>query len=905
VNFSYSRRLPLQFILLGIFLGLATGRTAAQQIPSPEQYFGFQIGADRKLVRYDKIVEYMQKVAGMSDRVRVYTLGLTTNKNPLLLLEISSPETQKNLDHFKTLERELYLQGGTPTDSQRDQIFSDGKAVVFITNNIHSTEIGASQMSLEAVYRLATDNSPAIKKILDNDIILMMPSINPDGQIMVTDWYNKYIGTPQEGGPMPWIYHPYVGHDNNRDMFLFSQKESQLTAQALWHDWFPAIWLDEHQQGQTGPRIFTMPARDPINPNVDPLIYRLNSIYGQAQAAALESEGKEGIIFDANYTNFWEGAMAWAGWWHNEVGLLTEVASVRIATPTTQQKAEPTRATNESSRNSGQAGQAPGTNEFVIDKGPTAPLPAPTDINPRTEYPRPWMGGAWHLRDIVDYELTATFALLETAADRRETLLHNIYDVNLNTIALAEKGELGFGDEKKSFAALIPVAGQQDQNEVIQLVEKLNIAGVNVERAQKEFSQDGETYPSGTYVVPFDQVFGRYAKDILEKQTYPEVHRAPNAPAEAPYDVSAWSLGMQFGVKTVFARTALPHDLQLETVKTPQPLALEATSSAHGWSFPYTGAESAIVVNRLLKGGAKVNFSQPHGDQPTRVSTVASPEAWKEAISGFTVTSKSAPPSPERPGDAGIALRMPRIGLYQSWTANIDEGWTRWILEQYEFPHKILHNADIQAGDLRKNFDAIILPDQEEASILEGQSDRAIKAKQSTEFMVAEYRGGIGEKGWKSLMDFVNQGGTLISLGAASDLLIDKLPLPVIDLKKTYSREQHFAPGAILNIQVDTKNPIGFGMAPESYAFYINSPFFQVREGFNSQRVSVVARFPNDDVNASGWLRGEDYMKGQAAVISVEENPGKLVLFGIRPQHRGQTHATLPLLFNSLYWSVE
>src|SRR3984957_7770712 len=290
------------------------------------------------------MVEYFKKIAGMSDRVRVYTLGLTTNKNPLLLLEISSPATQKNLDHYKTLERELYLQGGTPSDSQRDEILSEGKAVIFITNNIPSTEIGASQMALEAVYRLATEDSPNIKKILDNDIILMMPSINPDGQIMVTDWYNKYIGTPQEGGPMPWIYHPYVGHDNNRDMFLFSQKESQLAAQALWHDWFAAIWLDEHQQGQIGPRIFTMPARDPINPNVDPLIYRLNSIYGQSQAAALEAEGKEGIIFDANYTNFWEGAMAWAGWWHNEVGLLTEVASARIATPTVQQKPDPARA---------------------------------------------------------------------------------------------------------------------------------------------------------------------------------------------------------------------------------------------------------------------------------------------------------------------------------------------------------------------------------------------------------------------------------------------------------------------------------------------------------------------------------------------------------------------------------
>ncbi len=901
MNDSYGRRVLFHLVVLGALLGFGASEIRGQQIPSPQQYFGFQVGADKKLVRYDQIVEYMQKVAGLSDRVRVYTLGLTSNQNPLLLVEISSPETQKNLDHYKTLERELYFQGGAPSDNERDQLLSEGKAVVFITNNIHSTEIGASQMSLEAVYRLATDNSSRFKKILDNDIVLMMPSTNPDGQIMVTDWYNKYVGTPQEGGPMPWIYHPYVGHDNNRDMFLFSQKESQLTAQALWHDWFPSVWLDEHQQGQTGPRIFTMPARDPINPNVDPLIYRLNSIYGQAQAAALESEGKEGIIFDANYTNFWQGAMAWAGWWHNEVGLLTEVASARIATPTVQQKPEPARA---SSNEAGRSPQSPDQTEFVVDKGPTATLPAPTDFNSRTEYPRPWMGGTWRLRDIVDYELTATFALLETVADQRETLLRNIYDVNLNTIARGKKGELGFGDANKSFAVLIPTEGQQDQNEVIQLVEKLQMAGVNVERAQKEFSQDGETYAAGTYVIPLDQVFARYAKDILEKQTYPEVHRAPNAPAEAPYDVSAWSLGMQFGVKTVFARTPLPGDLALESLNSPQSLIVEASGTAPGWSFSYTGAESAVIVNRLLKAGAKVNFGQPHGNEPLRVSTLAKPEAWKNAVSGFTVTIKPAPGA-ERPEASGPSLRMPRVGLYQSWTANIDEGWTRWILEQYEFPYKTLHNADIQGGQLRKNFDAIILPDQEERSILDGQTERAIKAGQSTEFMVAEYRGGIGEKGWKALVDFLNQGGTLIALGAASDLLIDKLPLPVTDLKRTVNREQHFAPGTILNLQVDTRNPIGFGMAPDSYAFYINSPFFQLREGFSSQKVSVVARFPNDQVNASGWLRGEDYMKGRAAVVSIEANPGKLVLFGIRPQHRAQTHATLPLLFNSLYWSIE
>ncbi len=873
---------------LSVFLGFAL-LTPGQSIPTPEQFFGFRIGADKKLARYDKIVEYLHKIADNSDRVRVRTVGPTTQGNPFVIVEISAPETIKNLDRYKQLQRKLYFQSGAPTDAERDEIFAHGKSVVFISNNIHSTEIGASQMVVELVYRLATENSPDIKKILDNTILVMEPSANPDGQIMVTDWYNKYLGTPFEASNMPYLYHPYVGHDDNRDLFLLSQKESQMTAQVLWHDWFPSIWLDEHQQGNAAARIFTMPATDPINPNVHPLIYRLNTIYGQAQAAALEAEGKEGIIYNATYTNFWEGAMAWSGWWHNEVGLLTEVASARIATPVVQRKADPTN-TTASVPTQGRPDEAEARRQA---EHPDEPLPAPRDIAPRTEYPRPWLGGTWRLRDIVDYELIATFGLLDAAADRRESLLHEIYDINRDTIDLGKKGELGFGNKDKSFALLIPVAGQHDPNEVVELVDKLMLGGVEVSRAQKNFVQDGEPYEAGTYVIPFDQVFARYAKDLIEMQTYPEVHRAPNAPAEAPYDVSAWSLGMQFGVKTVFAKTALAADLALERVAAKPKFTLNAERSPNSWSFPYDGAESAVIVNRLLKDGAKVTISKPHGTDPAMVQAVTKPESWTKAVAGFDVSMKN---STSAPRELGTALKTPRVGMYQSWTGNMDEGWTRWILERYEFPYTTLHNKDIQAGKLRERFDAIILPDQRARDMIEGQNFSTT---------VPEYKGGLEEKGMDALKDFVDHGGTLIALGEASNLLVDKMPLPVKELKRTLNREQHYAPGTIVNLQVDTSHPMGFGSAADTYGFYINSPFFQLTEGFSSQKVSVVARYPNTGAKASGWLRGEEYMLGRAAVVAIETNPGKVVLFGIRPQHRAQTHATLPLLFNALYWSAE
>ncbi len=874
------------------FVLAAVGALSAA-IPTPEQFFGFKIGTDKKLARYDRIVEYFQAIAANSDRVRVHNVGPTTSGNPFLLVEISSADNLKNLDHLKDLERKLYFQGGQPSDAEREEIFRAGKSVVLITNNVHSTEIGSSQMVVELVHQLATEDSARVKNILDKVVFLLVPSLNPDGQILVTDWYNKNVDTPFEASPLPKLWHPYVGHDDNRDEYLFSQKESKLIAQVLWHDWFPSIWLDEHQQGSSGPRIFTMPATDPINPNVDPLIYRLNTIYGQQQAAALEAEGKTGIIYNSTYTNFWPGAMAWTGWWHNEVGLLTEVASAKIATPLIQEKADPSKPA--------QPATPPGADAFEAERRrmfehPEAPLPPPKDITARTEYPRPWLGGKWTLRDIVDYELIATYALLDAAANSRETLLHEIYDINLHTVEAGAAGTIGSGKEN-AYAALIPISTQHDPKEAEELVDKLQIAGVEVYRASKDFQQDGRKYNAGTFVVPFNQVFGRYAKDLLERQTYPEVRRSPQAPPEPPYDVSAWSLGLQFGVETPYAKTPLNKGAALVKLEAKPPLTLAYRKTPNSWVFPYDGANSAIIVNRLLNSGAAVSITKSSVDGISFVSAKTKPDVWSKATTGFELTTPAGTDVvAERAQVFGTAIRQPRIAIYQSWTANMDEGWTRWVLDHYEFTYTVLHNADVKAGKLHDRFDGIILPDQRPKEILEGLDYKSI---------LPEYRGGIGDDGWKAIHDFVSHGGTLISLGDASDLLIDKLPLPIKDIKRTTTREQHFAPGTIVNLQVDPASPIGGGVAPSTYGFYINSPFFQLTDGFSSQKVSVVARYPNQDVRASGWLRGEELMRGHAAVVAIDLNPGKIVLFGIRPQHRAQTHATLPLLFNALYWSSE
>jgi hypothetical protein len=869
---------------------------AQSAIQTPEQFFGFRMGTDNKLARWDRIVDYMKLVSGASDRIRFRELGKSTNGNPFIALEISSPDTLKNLDRYKQMERQLYFQGGAPTDSERDDIFRQGKVVVLVTTTIHATEIGASQMVVELVHRLATDHTPQVKKILDNVIFVLVPSLNPDGQIMVTDWFNKNLGTPFETSQIPYLYHPYVGHDNNRDMYMFTQKESQHTATLLWHDWFPSVWLDEHQQGSNGARIFVMPATDPINPNVHPLIYRWNGILGQSQAAALEAAGKEGIIYNSTYTNFWPGAMAWSGWWHNQIGLLTEVASARVAAPIDQQRAVAGQARGAvpSGEGGGRGGGGRG------DAGGV--LPPPSDTNSRTEYPRPWMGGHWTLRDIVDYELIATMGLLDTVADRREALLQQIYEVNRVTV---ENGKTG-----DPSAILIPVETQHDPHEAVHLVEKLQMAGVDVYRADAGFDADGRKYAAGTFVIPMAQVFARYAKDILEKQTYPEVRRSPTSPPEPPYDVTAWSLGMLLGVDHVVAHKPLPDALKLQKVEGAPRLDGRVTGNpstrlgagGQAFVFDYRGPDAAKAINRLLKDGGRVALENAadHADGSnamTRSARVWVLNGQRKSVEAVASEIGLQVKMADGPVPAGaLAVKAPRIGMYSPWTGgNMDEGWTRWVLEQYDFASTALHNTDVRAGKLRDKYDVIILPDQGTRAIVDGSTGQNVRP---------EYRGGIGDEGVSALREFVAHGGTLVTLGSASDLAIDRLGVPLKNVKAGLTRDQHFAPGTILRIEVDTAHPLGFGMEAESYGFYNNSPFFSVGEGFSSQKLSVVARYPNTDVVASGWLKGEDLMAGRAAVVTVDTNPGRIVLFGLRPQHRAQTHATFPMLFNALYLST-
>ncbi len=875
---------------IAILLLFAAG-VAAQELPSPEKYLGFRVGTDKKLASWDQVVAYMRIAAKASDRVRVADLDKSTMGNPFILLTISSPKNLARLAEIQADQRKLaypYSLDGKSAEA----IFAKNPAVVLITMSIHSSELGSTQMSLELVHRLATEHSPYIDNLLDNVVFLLAPSVNPDGQVMIVDWYNKNVGSEFEFSPMPWLYHKYVGHDDNRDAFMLTQIETRNVIRVLYRDWFPLIFLDEHQMGSNGARIFVPPFSDPINLNQDALVRAESSLLGMYMFNALNAAGYEGVVYGQGYPWWYQGPAKNGAWWHNMVGLLTEVASTRLASPIEQQRAQ----LYQAPRPATPAGEgAPGGGG-----DPRRPLPPPTDTWARTEYPKPWLGGTWRLRDIVDYELTITYALLEGAAANRVMFQRNFYNLNRKAIDAGKKGD--------PFAYVIP-AQQDDPSAVWKLLEALDLTGIEIYRAKAAFDADGKKYDAGTWVIPMAQPFRGYAKDILEPQKYPMKPAAPGQAPERPYDVTGWTLPLQVGVAAIEVKK--PFEVSSDRV-TPIPTvegkvissSRAAKSKTTTYLLPHEWNASAKAVNRLLKDDS-VEISWAAEDFRTADAThsagtiLVRGKAGKDISGSIEKVAKEANVTVTAT-DAAISvpawkLRAPRIGLYQPWSANMDEGWTRWLLEQYDFPYTSLHNADISAGKLGEKYDVIVFASQSKNSILNGTRG---------EWVRPEYRGGLGEEGANAIEDFVRGGGTLVALDDASDFAIDTLGLPVRNTLRGVAADKFYCPGAVLQIFVDNHNPVAYGMPDKTSAYFLNSPAFEITAPFTTNAARAVVKYPSTNPLQSGWIGGPEYLYDKVGVAEANVGKGRAILIGFRTQFRAQPHATFKLLFNSLHWAA-
>ena len=857
--------------LIGIIALLSVAMSADAQIISPEEAIGFPVGADYKLARWETITDYLRSLAANSDRIILEERGKTTEDLDFVLALISSPENLANLDRYRTIQHKL----ANPQEyelTELEQLAQKGKAVVMISCNIHSTEVASSQMSMELAYQLATENTPVVEEILENTILLLIPSANPDGLNMVVDWYERTVNTPYEGAPMPWLYHKYTGHDNNRDWFMLTQVETQLVTKILYEEWFPQVVYDVHQMGNRGARFVIPPYFHPVNPNIPPLLQRELALIGAQMALDLTSQGFTGVLSNAVYDTWWHGGFRTVPYRHNMIGILTEAASVNIASPIFQPKS--------------------------ILRGHRRGL---SDYAQQTNFPEPWPGGWWRMRDIIEYEKAAAYSILSVVARQKEMFLTNFYKMGLEAV------EKGYHEPPRAF--LVPME-QRDINTALKMLQILQRGGVKIYRANTNLTADGVEYPAGTYVISMAQPFRAHAKDLLEAQHYPRRIPARGAPPERPYDIAGWTLPLQMGVHTIRVVNAFEADLTLvEGIRTAEgKLHLDGVDFQDAVVYVFRNQTNleTVALNRLLRAGGYRIYQQqretawkdlhlPRGTiilKSDRIPGTDSPELRDFAESvGIEVYALN-----ERFVDMKAQLRRPRVGLYKPWVANMDEGWTRWVLEEHEFPYRNLTDAEIRAGNLAEWYDTIILPDMRASRMIEGHPEGRLPP---------EYVGGIGLEGTANLRTFVEQGGTLICLNWATELPIKYFGLEitnVLESDQSNSQKstgtQFFCPGSLLRVFVETAHPIGYGLDREMAVFFKSGPAFETRSG------KRVAAYPNFNPLMSGWIEGERRIRQKGALWDVKLGKGNVILFGFKPQHRAQSHGTFKLLFNAIYYSV-
>lgn len=857
------------------------------QLMSPEEVLGFQVGSDYQVAGWQTVSDYMRHVAANSDRVLLEELGKTTEDNDLLMLLISAPENLENLAHYQQIQRQIALPSAPINENSTadlDALAEAGKAVVLINCNLHSTEIASSQMSMELVHQFATTETPQIKEILENVIILLIPSANPDGLDIVVDWYNRTVGTPYEGSEIPWLYHKYTGHDNNRDWFMLTQIETRLLTRVLYEEWFPEVVYDVHEMSYRGPRFVIPPYFEPVNPNIPPLLQRTLSLIGAQLAFDLTSEGFTGVLSSAVYDTWWHGGFRTVPYRHNMVGILTEAARVEIATPIFQPHHT-------------LKGYRRGLDKYTL----------------RTNFPEPWPGGWWQLRDIVEYEKAAALSILSFVAEHRITLKTNFYKMGLNAIAK--------GKDEPPRAFLIPKE-QRDIHTTLKMLDILRRGGVEIHQAKAPFIADGVEYPAETYVVSMSQPFRAHAKDLLEVQRYPERRPSPESPPERPYDIAGWTLPLQMGVRTIAVVHPFEADLTKLSVLPEVEGMLEDVSEPTGYLFENRTNIEAIVLNHLFKarfaddsprytlysarrdvelGGTSKISGIPRGTILIRTAEppLQQREEIRALVSEFGIhIHANAAIDADITNQEFSRVNAPRLGLYKPWTANMDEGWTRWVLDTHAFDYNSLTNAEMRAGDLAARYDAIILPDLGASGILNGHS---------TGKLPPEYVGGIGTEGLANLRAFVENGGTLICLNRASELPLKYFGLGEKGIVNVVKKENQpkegafFCPGSLLRVRIDTKHPIGHGLDAEMAIFFKFGPVFEAGRG----GAKVIATYPEFNPLMSGWLEGEKRIRKKAALLEVILGDGRVILFGFKPQHRGQSQGTFKLLFNAIFYSAQ
>jgi hypothetical protein len=842
--------------VLALTVGAPTATVAQQpDIPSPEAFFGHPMGADRQLVDWDRLVAYYDTVGALSDRLVVERVGQTTLGNPFLVIWASSPENLAQLDQIKSRNDVLSDPRGH-SQAQIDDAIANGKVVFLQGYGLHSTEVAGTQSAAEVVYHFATRTDAEMMEILDETVSVLVPGMNPDGTNIVTDWYDRWVGTEYEGAGPPELYHHYVGHDNNRDAFMQNTVESQYVARLLFREWIPQAFIDHHQMGAYTARIYLPPYAEPIRPGGDPLVWREMSWYGAQMAYKMDEHDLPGAIGAAIYSGWGHFGFHWITPFHNIAGMLTESASARLATPLYVHP-----------------DQLQGSRQ----------LP---EYEEQTTFPNPWEGGWWHVRDIVERQILATFSPLELAAKNRETVLRNAYN------KAARQTRRGEEDAVKAY--VIP-AEQHDPLTMQKMVNKLLLQGISVDRSTGAFEHEGRAYGQGTYVVSTAQPKRGVVRWLLGRTFYPDnsYTRDRDGNPIRPYDMSTDNLAEFMGVHVVEATTPIeaPTTRQMGLV---DPSGTVATG-ANGYVLDGRLNDAHEAVNRLFTAGATVRRAWRTGEGFRQGDFIVSADANIAVVR--QIAEETGVDFHALEADAAgstYPLSRQRVGLFQRhYGGNMDEGWTRWLLEDFEFAYATIMDEEILRGDLHERWDVIILPADSRGMMVNGRGDPSDTPP--------AYRSGFGDEGVAALEDFVENGGTLVTFAQAGDLPLQDFDLPVENAVEGMWGNEFWSPGSTLRMGVDNAHPFTYGMPRDALATYLaGGQVYETVRGAESARVRRLATYPERDVLQSGWLLGEEAITEKAAIVAVEKGEGSILMLGFRAQHRAQTHGTFKLLFNAL-----
>ena len=916
------RRLRLMPVLVLMALGALPA--GAQNLTTPEAFFGHPIGADYQLPNYTRFAEYWRTLAAESPRMVLQEIGQTAEGRPQLMAIVTSPENHANLDRYKAIAQRMALAEGVSEDEAR-ALAKEGKAVVWIDGGLHASEVLGAQQLLETVWQMVSRDDEETLRFLD-DVIILFVHANPDGHELLGDWYMREPEPlKRTTGGIPRLYHKYVGHDNNRDSYMVAMPETENMSRQLYIEWMPQIMYNHHQVGPAGAIMWAPPFRYPANYNIDPLVLAGIEQVGMAMQARFVFEDKPGVTMREGgpFSTWWNGGLRTTAYFHNIIGLLTET----------------------------QGNPTPIQVQFI-----------PSRILPDGDYFMPIAPQTWHFRQSIDYEVTANRAVLDHASRHREQLLLNIWKAGSTQIARGSRdswtltptrvarlnqvlvrdgnperflgpqtgalagyfssgvparyfdAELRRPEDRDPRGYVIP-ADQADFPTATKFVNTLLKNGVRVHRATRDFQVGGKGYPADSWVVFTAQAYRPHVLDMFEPQDHPNDFKYEGGPPVAPYDNAGYTLAYQMGVS--FDRILEGFDgpfEEVQGVQGPPPGRVADADGAAGFLLKHSENDVAVVTNRLLAAGLPINWLKegiqvrdveyPAGTVyvPSRPGVVEKLSAWAREL-GVDIQGVAS-----TPGVPALDLTPVRVGLWDEYGGSMPSGWVRWLLEGFEFPFEVVYPQRLNRGDLRNQYDVLIFVT--EAIPGEGEGGEGFEIfGAAPEDIPEEYRDRLGSvttaETVPHLLRFMEDGGTIITIGS-SVVLARHAGLPLSDHLVDgdgvhLGEDAYYVPGSVLRVRVDNSRPVAWGLDDELDVFFSNSPVMRLDPAAVSRGVTPLAWFDSDAPLRSGWAWGQHRLEGGLAMAEAKVGAGNLFLFGPEITNRGQPHATFKLLFNSIF----